>query len=144
MMGASMARQPGELFTRAHRPRISNAPLARQHDLYVNYARPPTITLSMFVSVPTGVDRIPCATNHDSHRAAPRCARARAAHFFQPSFQARVFAVLCCALRQRTTLPSSTAALASLPTDLQVRPRQSIVGKVTSPTLAPALTLTFR
>ena len=31
----------------------------------------------MFVSVPTGVDRIPCATNHDSHRAAPRCARAR-------------------------------------------------------------------
>ena len=26
----------------------------------------------MFVSVPTGVDRIPCATNHDSHRAAPR------------------------------------------------------------------------
>ena len=33
---------------------------------------PPTITLSMFVSVPTGVDRIPCATNHDSHRAAPR------------------------------------------------------------------------
>ena len=38
---------------------------------------PPTITLSMFVSVPTGVDRIPCATNHDSHRAAPRCARAR-------------------------------------------------------------------
>mmetsp|Transcript_31499 Transcript_31499/g.104220 ORF Transcript_31499/g.104220 Transcript_31499/m.104220 type:complete len:250 (-) Transcript_31499:233-982(-) len=39
-------------------------------------------------------------------------------HFFQPSFQARVFAVLCCALRQRTTLPSSTAALASLPTDL--------------------------
>ena len=39
-------------------------------------------------------------------------------HFFQPSFQARVFVVLCCALRQRTTLPSSTAALASLPTDL--------------------------
>ena len=46
-------------MARVHTIPISNAPLARQHDLYVNYARPPTITLSMFVSVPTGVDRIP-------------------------------------------------------------------------------------
>ena len=60
---------------RVHTIPISNAPL-RASTTYTSIT-PPTITLSMFVSVPTGVDRIPCATNHDSHRAAPRCARAR-------------------------------------------------------------------
>ena len=71
-----MARQPGELFTRSHRPRISNAPLARQHDLYVNYATHDN-TFDVCECADGPVDRIPCATNHDSHRAAPRCARAR-------------------------------------------------------------------